>query len=165
MFPAHPHYIAAVLAEITRRSGGFPCLQVQVNDQRIDWTRFHPFTNHGLPAADLRQTCDFRWSLPPTEYGLHGLHYGPQGYIRFHLDPRDPIRFPTDHLLRDTTIAEKMGVAGFVGFLIGGPAGAAIGVALGSLVGANTEPGPDSVWVFHTLRSDGYWIAVPLLVR
>lgn len=159
MFP-DPYYIAGVLAELGRRHGGFPCLQVHVTDRRFNWDFFKPFTNHGLPAANLRQTRDFRWSLEPFECGLHGLLYLPQNYIRFHLDPRDPLRFPTDHILRDTSIGRKTGVASVIGYFLAGPAGAAVGAAVGALVGANTEREPGSVWVFDTLRSDGFWRVV-----
>jgi hypothetical protein len=152
--------IAGILATLQQRVGGFPCLHVHEQDQRIDWGSLAPFTNHDLPAANLGQSADYRWSLEPYRAGLHGLYYPAWRAIRFHLDRNDATRFAAEHIVRDTEIAPKAGLGAFVGYLIGGPVGVVVGGAIGALVGKETESPPSSVWWLETLREDGYWLVV-----
>ncbi|MCG8417243.1 MAG: hypothetical protein MJE77_04780 [Proteobacteria bacterium] len=149
--------ISNILKELRKVGGRRPQLQVDFDDERVDWKSFGIYTEQGKPSIGEDQEVKYRWTLDDGR-ALHSRWIGKRGHVRFHLDRRDPTSSPFGHLLEDTYAPHGALVGALVGGLTSGRAGGALaGMIMGGAGGTLFDPGPSSVWVLASLEGDGQW--------
>lgn len=136
------HQMVLILRQLAAQvcAHELPVLRLLPGDA-IAWHSFPSTPACTLPAIDVGQQTDARFSISDSKEGLHVQSF-PEGYVDLHLDEVDACRGPIEHLAADTKLVEGAALGAVIGLVVAaltGGRGAALiptGAGLGAVLGA-----------------------------